>query len=273
MRQKYSSRVSLYKRNTTGTLEECKTMLENCIGYMDLKNLADGVSAINRAASEQEVAFQIRRICDSLLPCDWGGVGLLNLGDELNRASVSFVSHSNREAVLDKDLPKWAVFGNELLENWVNVRRPLFVDNLQDELGSITGSIQPVNMVFDAIDAGDAQGCFYYLVNIDKTSVSKYQTVMKLLLSSIHATLIRLSHKREIRAAEVCQLTEREKEIIFRIRRGLNNKSIANQLNISVNTVKCHIYNIFQKLQATNRVEALVKAEQAGYINQRPFAN
>ena len=42
-------------------------MLENCIGYMDLKNLADGVSAINRAASEQEVAFQIRRICDSLL--------------------------------------------------------------------------------------------------------------------------------------------------------------------------------------------------------------
>jgi DNA-binding NarL/FixJ family response regulator len=55
-------------------------------------------------------------------------------------------------------------------------------------------------------------------------------------------------------------------EILAHIRAGANNKMIARQLNISVNTVKSHIYNTFQKLGARNRVEALIKAKQTGYL-------
>ena len=152
------------------------------------------------------------------------------------------------------------------------MRHSLFIDNLQQTLirnrVSLTkGSVQPDNLIFDGISKGEqGLGCFYFLVNVDKAMVPKYQIIMNLLLSSLYDTLIRLSQKNAPNAEYNMQLTEREKQIIFRIRGGLNNKSIARQLNISVNTVKCHIYNIFQKLHATNRVDALVKAGKAGYI-------
>lgn len=50
-------------------------------------------------------------------------------------------------------------------------------------------------------------------------------------------------------------ITEREKEIICQIADGLSNKEICEKLFISMPTVKTHIQNIYQKTNATNRVE------------------
>ncbi len=53
-------------------------------------------------------------------------------------------------------------------------------------------------------------------------------------------------------------LTQREHEILqLLIYRGTLNKEIAHTLGISLNTVKRHICNIFQKLQVRNRAEAV----------------
>ncbi|WOH51820.1 LuxR C-terminal-related transcriptional regulator [Bradyrhizobium sp. sBnM-33] len=48
-------------------------------------------------------------------------------------------------------------------------------------------------------------------------------------------------------------LTLREREIIRLVAEGLSNKEIARQLNVSPGTVKVHLYNIFQKLEISNR--------------------
>ncbi len=45
------------------------------------------------------------------------------------------------------------------------------------------------------------------------------------------------------------------------VRMGLPNKGIATELNISAETVKKHLKNIFEKLQARNKIEALNKIE------------
>jgi DNA-binding NarL/FixJ family response regulator len=51
-------------------------------------------------------------------------------------------------------------------------------------------------------------------------------------------------------------LTEQEKKILFYIVKGLSNKRIAGKLYISDNTVKFHISNLLNKLNAANRAEA-----------------
>ena len=56
---------------------------------------------------------------------------------------------------------------------------------------------------------------------------------------------------------EMYQLSKREKEIAALICHGLANKEIAVRLDISTMTVKNHIYNIFKKTGAANRVELL----------------
>ncbi|WP_377827812.1 LuxR C-terminal-related transcriptional regulator [Bradyrhizobium lupini] len=48
-------------------------------------------------------------------------------------------------------------------------------------------------------------------------------------------------------------LTQRERQIARLVAEGMSNKEIARQLNVSDGTVKVHLYNIFQKLEITNR--------------------
>lgn len=51
-------------------------------------------------------------------------------------------------------------------------------------------------------------------------------------------------------------LTDREKEILSHIVAGQKNHEIAENLGVSIHTVKTHVYKIFQKLQVTSRLKA-----------------
>lgn len=64
-------------------------------------------------------------------------------------------------------------------------------------------------------------------------------------------------HKREQLQSE--RLTERENILLQSLARGLRYKEIAEELGISVETVRTHIRNIYQKLQVQSRTEALNK--------------
>jgi DNA-binding NarL/FixJ family response regulator len=59
-------------------------------------------------------------------------------------------------------------------------------------------------------------------------------------------------------------LTDREREILVCIARGDTNSEIANQLTISLKTVRNHVSSIFNKLQVTNRAQAAIRARDAG---------
>lgn len=52
------------------------------------------------------------------------------------------------------------------------------------------------------------------------------------------------------------ELTPRETEVLELIAEGMLNKEVAQQLCVSINTVKNHVQNIYTKLQVNNRVEA-----------------
>lgn len=53
------------------------------------------------------------------------------------------------------------------------------------------------------------------------------------------------------------ELTDRQKEILNLLRKGLTNSEICFALNISANTVKVHLANIYKILEVTNRTEAV----------------
>jgi DNA-binding NarL/FixJ family response regulator len=59
-------------------------------------------------------------------------------------------------------------------------------------------------------------------------------------------------------------LSEREIEILRLIARGLKNRTIAEELKISENTVKYHLKHILQKLNLKNRAEAAAYSVQSG---------
>jgi DNA-binding NarL/FixJ family response regulator len=61
-------------------------------------------------------------------------------------------------------------------------------------------------------------------------------------------------------------LTKREKEILRLLANGLSNHTMAQELNISQDTVKAHVSSILRKLNASGRTEAAVWATQMGLI-------
>jgi DNA-binding NarL/FixJ family response regulator len=60
------------------------------------------------------------------------------------------------------------------------------------------------------------------------------------------------------------ELTSRERELLELIAQGLSNQEIAAQLTISIKTVRNHVSNIFNKLQVADRVQAVIRARDAG---------
>src|SRR3954454_23322300 len=66
--------------------------------------------------------------------------------------------------------------------------------------------------------------------------------------------------------AQVSALSPREREIMHHMAEGLTAEAIANQLNVSVETVRTHVRNVIRKLQARNRVHAIALALERGEI-------
>ena len=61
-------------------------------------------------------------------------------------------------------------------------------------------------------------------------------------------------------------LTEREREVLVHLSAMLNTAEVASQMYISVNTVKTHVKNIYRKLAADHRSEAVRRARQLQLI-------
>jgi DNA-binding NarL/FixJ family response regulator len=59
-------------------------------------------------------------------------------------------------------------------------------------------------------------------------------------------------------------LTERERQVLEQVARGLTNSEIATSLGISLKTVRNNVSNIFTKLEVSGRAQAVVKARDAG---------
>jgi DNA-binding NarL/FixJ family response regulator len=59
-------------------------------------------------------------------------------------------------------------------------------------------------------------------------------------------------------------LTERERDVALAVGRGLSNAEIAQELYLSVPTVKAHVGRLFMKLQVENRVQIALCVHDAG---------
>ena len=66
--------------------------------------------------------------------------------------------------------------------------------------------------------------------------------------------------------AAVESLTEREIEVLRLVARGLTNKAVGQALGISDRTVQGHLANIYGKLEAGSRTEAVTEALKQGWI-------
>lgn len=156
----------------------------------------------------------------------------------------------------------------------------LFRKNLYIKIFVLAESI----ILFSAIDFFILKFMGICLVHIDAMSI-KIGAFLEMILLSIavlyrmralkaeysqmRMAIIQFSKKLEFQEQaenKLASLSNREREIFSLIVQVKTNKEIADELNVSINTVKFHIKNIYEKLEIMSRKEAYNIAEK--YSNQ-----
>ncbi|KIX22456.1 hypothetical protein SY27_01000 [Flavobacterium sp. 316] len=102
----------------------------------------------------------------------------------------------------------------------------------------------------------------YYLINLEKKQT--FSIILNIIFGIIIAILIYTiySLKSQKRLNIIEELSNQEIKIKEHILNGKSNKEIAEELFISLNTVKTHITNIYSKLNVSNRKELINKFQK-----------
>ncbi|WP_067794004.1 response regulator transcription factor [Actinomadura formosensis] len=104
-------------------------------------------------------------------------------------------------------------------------------------------------------------------------SISRVELVSAIRSVRAHDRRIILSVSRESLVQPVreprTELSERELDVLDLVAQGLSNAQIADRLFIAEGTVKRHLSNVFGKLKAFSRIDAVNKAGAAGLLRAR----
>ncbi|TMB73819.1 MAG: response regulator transcription factor, partial [Chloroflexi bacterium] len=125
--------------------------------------------------------------------------------------------------------------------------------------------------VFDALAAGASAFLLKAARPEDLVHAIRVVAMGEALLApSVTRRLIEEFAKRPEPAArkpkELDSLTEREREVLSEVARGLTNAEIANRLHVSETTVKTHVAHLLDKLGLRDRVQAVILAYEAGLV-------
>jgi DNA-binding NarL/FixJ family response regulator len=77
--------------------------------------------------------------------------------------------------------------------------------------------------------------------------------------SLIARKIVGYFHNRPVRPGAEQLISPREREVLELLSKGLLYKDIAGMLNVSIETVRKHCHNIYEKLHVSSRTEAVVK--------------
>lgn len=89
------------------------------------------------------------------------------------------------------------------------------------------------------------------------------------------STLVELMSRQRQRAREraereraVAHVTTREREVLEMMAEGLDNRSIADEMHISLTTVRWYVQNLLEKLDAHSKLEAVARAGELGMLDR-----
>jgi DNA-binding CsgD family transcriptional regulator len=133
-----------------------------------------------------------------------------------------------------------------------------------------------INLIYGALLAAGAFGLqwleFQFVVRTHATETYLVLVAVAFLGLGVWvgARLFRRPHaapfEPNTRVRETLGVSDRELEVLTLLAGGRSNKEIARQLDVSPNTVKTHVANLYEKLEAKRRTEAILRARELGIL-------
>ena len=156
--------------------------------------------------------------------------------------------------------------------NGLDALRQLKEEMPEVQVVMLTVSDDESNLI-EAIKAG-AEG--YLLKHLNSQAFLKAldglqhgeAAINRVAMTKVMKSLAELSRQKPGEIADEVP-SEREIAILRLMAEGLSNQEISRRISLSENTVKYHLKNIFQKLHARNRTEAVTFAMRSGLLKEK----
>lgn len=150
--------------------------------------------------------------------------------------------------------------------NGIECVRTLKANSLKSEIIMLT-VYEDINRIFDSLEAG----AIGYLIksSTDDEIIDAMKTAFRggaPMSAQIARKVVQSFRKKHDSESEMEQLTQREYEILTHLSEGLMYKEIAAKLFVSLDTIKTHIKNIYQKIHVRTRTEAVVKYYESVHV-------
>ena len=169
--------------------------------------------------------------------------------------AFSLVQHMKPDVVLmDVDMPKLdGIAATRLIREQVPGIKVLMLSVHDDDM-RIVSAIQAGARGYILKDADHAEFLRIIRGTYHNQEVSSPFLADRLAQQAHHS----LERARVARADQLATLTEREQEILACAAAGKGNKEIADQMGVSLDTVKTHLHHVYRKLSVTGRIEAVL---------------
>ncbi|WP_280521359.1 response regulator transcription factor [Paenibacillus mangrovi] len=123
------------------------------------------------------------------------------------------------------------------------------------------------DLVVDAVEAG-AVSYVLKTVSADELiyALQGANRGMPVMTGDVSQALTRGIRQRTVQG-DSSGMTEREKEVLLLIAEGKSNKDIAEELHISIKTVKTHVSNLLMKCELEDRTQLAIYAHRKGWVH------
>lgn len=167
--------------------------------------------------------------------------------------------------------------GCKVICQWLIKREPLLVSGPLDgecryaaEISAATMADVDALLIHAQLDLAGSRAIAFFLGDVPAASFEAASRELRVLTPYLYVAAVRsmralTSPKSRYSTAD--PLTPREIEVLTWVYHGKTNEEIGKILSISVFTVKNHIQRILLKLNATNRVQAVLRAAEAGLFH------
>lgn len=150
------------------------------------------------------------------------------------------------------------------LVNWLKTRRPFFIEptapsqyTSEFELDEIHSFNLKNVVAHGIIGINSTNGTYFSFSGIDGVVSNYHSECMKLICPVLHDLFIRNISQKKFSVEKFSFLTEKEKIIARLVADGLDDKSIANKINISEKTVRNQLSLIYAKMQVHKRTQLI----------------
>jgi len=231
------------------------------------------IEQCHRAKSSTDISKLITQSLRKLIPHSMTAYGI---GELPSRKIFAHANIGFPENYLQEVIDKHQLLASPVAKQWIETKRPILIldKTIPKKFPLIWQQSFRQNKINNLIahglvDMTGKQTSYFSFANFKQEPGERELHIIDLVVPHLHVAITRCfdsSQEMNKSNAKKSVLSKRETEILGWVYHGKTNIEIGELLSISGFTVKNHIKNILEKLEAANRTHAVAKAVSIGII-------